>query len=105
MREREKKKKKKRRGLKTQNALTSETQVSVCLYHGVLPLYRFVHTHTPVHQHTHTLFALEDDPRRPHQERRTPSKELLTPSHPSPSAPLPPPDFPKVPSLRPVQPT
>lgn len=71
----------------------------------VLPLYRFVHTHMPVHQHTHTLFALEDDPRRPRQERRTPSKELLTPSHPSPSAPLPPPDFPKVPSLRPVQPT
>lgn len=103
---RESEREEKKRGLKTQNALTLETQVSVCLVSWcVLPLYRFVHTHTPVDQHTHTLFALEDDPRRPRQERRTPSKELLTPSHPSPSAPLPPPDFPKVPSLRPVQPT
>lgn len=70
----------------------------------VLPLYRFVHTHTHQFTSTYTLFALEDDPRRPRQETRTPSKELLTPSHPSPSAHLPP-SFPKVPSLWPVQPT
>lgn len=80
--------------------------LSLCLLLAwcVLPLYRFVHTHTHQYTSTHTLFALEDDPRRPRQETRTPSKELLTPSHPSPSAHLPP-SFPKVPSLWPVQPT
>lgn len=91
--------------IKSQNALTSETQVSVCLYRGVSRRSTGLSTHTRQLSSTHTLFALEDDPRRPRQERRTPSKELLTPSHPSPSAPLPPSDFPKVPSLRPVQPT
>ncbi|TNN73418.1 hypothetical protein EYF80_016372 [Liparis tanakae] len=42
----------------------------------------------------------QDDPRRPRQEKRTPSKDLLTP-HPSP----PELSFPKVPSLWPSQPT
>lgn len=50
----------------------------------VLPLYRFVRTLTHQFTSTHTLFVLEDDPRRPRQETRTPSKEPLTPSHPSP---------------------
>lgn len=52
MREREKKKTK--RGLKTKNALTSETQVSVCLYHGVSCHSTGLSTHTRQFTSTHT---------------------------------------------------
>lgn len=41
-----------------------------------------VYPHIRKSTSTHTLFALEDDPRRPRQEERTPSKELLTPTAP-----------------------
>lgn len=65
-----------------------------------------VYPHIRQSTSTHTLFALEDDPRRPGLVKRTPSKELLTPTPLTFS--LPPTQLPKStlpPSLWPYQPT
>lgn len=76
------------RGLRSRNALTLETWLSVCIWHSTschsTGLSTHTHTHLPTHTHTHLPFALDDDLRRPRQEKATPSKELLTSNHTAP---------------------
>lgn len=42
-------------GLKSRNALTLETLVSVCIWHSTSCHSTGLSTHTPIYQHTHTL--------------------------------------------------
>lgn len=67
-------------GLRSWNVLTLETWVFVCIWHSTSCHSTGLSTRSVIYQHTHlltcSLFALEDGPRRPCQERWTPSKEL-----------------------------
>lgn len=69
-----------KRGLKSQNAHTLKTWVSVCIWHSPSCHSTGLTVGPTLYQHPHLcfLFALEDDPRRPHQEKRTPCKKLIT---------------------------